>query len=84
VLNYKVTPRLHWYLKSEAFALKFDNWTGSYRDTTFGLEYRAWKHVALGASLNSNSLDLEEDDPDYHLKFNNSISGGLIYVATYF
>ncbi len=84
VLNYKVTPKLYWYLKSEAFALKFDNWTGSYRDTSVGLEYRAWKHVALGESLNSNSLDLEEDEPDFHLKFNSSISGGLIYVATYF
>ncbi len=84
VLNYKVTPKLHWYLKSEAFALKFDNWTGHWRDSTLGLEYRAWKHVALGAGLSSNSLDLDEDDPTYKLKFDNSITGGLIYLAAYF
>ena len=84
VLNYKITPKFHWYLKTEAFALKYDNWTGSFRDTTLGIEYRAWKHFALGAGLNSYSLDLEEDDPKYKLKFDNSTTGALIYLATYF
>ena len=84
VLSYKITPKLHWFLKTEAFALKFDNWSGHWRDSTLGLEYRAWKHVALGAGWNSNSLDLDEDDPTYKLKFNNSITGGLIYLAAYF
>jgi hypothetical protein len=82
VLNYDVTPKLHWYLKSEAFAMKFDNWVGSLRDTTLGLEYRAWKHVAAGADLSSNALEIEEDNADYKLKFDNIISGGLIYIAT--
>jgi hypothetical protein len=84
VLKYNVTPKFHWYLKSEAFLLKYDNWTGSYRDTTLGMEYRVWKNVALGAGLSSNSLEIEEDDPDHILKYNNNISGGLLYVATYF
>ncbi len=84
VLSYKITPKLHWFLKTEAFALKFDNWSGHWRDSTLGLEYRAWKHVALGAGLNSNSLDLDEDDPTYKLKFDNSVTGGLIYLAAYF
>ncbi len=84
VLKYNVTPKFHWYLKTEAFALKFDKWAGSYRDATFGMEYRAWKNVALGAGLSSNSLEIEEDDPEYQLKYDNNISGGLLYVATYF
>lgn len=84
VLKYNVTPKFHWFLKSESFALKFDNWVGSFRDTTFGMEYRAWKHVALGAGLSSNSLEIAENDPEFQLRFNNSISGGLIYLATYF
>lgn len=83
-LQYKVTPKFHWYLKTEAFALKFDNWEGSFQDVTFGIEYRAWKHFALGAGLTKNVLELKEDDPDYQLEFNNRISGGLLYVATYF
>jgi hypothetical protein len=84
VLNYTVTPKFHWYLKTEAFVVKFDNWTGSYRDATLGMEYRAWKHVALGAGLSSNSLEIEEDDPNFQLRFDNTISGALLYVATYF
>jgi len=84
VLNYSVTPKFHWYLKTEAFVVKFDNWTGSYRDATLGMEYRAWKHVALGAGLSSNSLEIEEDDPNFQLRFDNTISGALLYVATYF
>ncbi|MGW8227620.1 MAG: hypothetical protein ACWGOW_01905 [Gammaproteobacteria bacterium] len=84
LLKYNITPKWSWYLKSEAFALKFDKWTGSYRDSTFGIEYRGWKHVALGAGLSANALEIEEDDPAYLLKYNNTIAGGLIYVATYF
>ena len=84
VLNYKVTPKFNWYLKAEAFALKFDDWTGSYRDTSLGMEYRAWKHVALGAALNSNALEVEQDAPNYRFRFNNTISGVQIYLATYF
>jgi hypothetical protein len=84
VLKYRVTPEFLWYLKTEAFYLKFDNYAGSYRDTTLGMEYRAWKHVALGAGLSSNSLEIEEEDPNFNLKFNSSISGALLYVATYF
>jgi len=84
VLQYTVTPKFHWYLKSEAFVMKFDNWTGSYRDATLGMEYRFWRNVALGAGLSSNSLEIEEDDPNYRLNFDNSISGGLLYLATYF
>ncbi len=84
VLKYNVTPRFHWYLKTEAFAIKFENWVGSYRDATLGMEYRVWKHLALGAGLSSNSLELAENDAEYRLRFDNSITGGLLYLATYF
>ena len=84
VLQYQVTPKFHWYLKAESFALKFDNWVGVYRDTSFGIEYRARESLALGAALSINSLDIEENDPKYKLRFDNSIAGVLLYVATYF
>jgi len=84
VLSYQITPKWSWHLKTEAFALKFDKWAGSYRDATFGIEYRAWKNVALGAGLSANALEIEEEDPEYELKFTNNISGGLLYVAAYF
>ncbi len=84
VLNYNVTTKFLWYLKSEVFLFKYDNLIGSYRDTTLGMEYRFWKSLALGVGLSSNSLEIEERDPDHLLYFKNSISGGLIYLAAYF
>jgi hypothetical protein len=39
--------------------------------------------VALGAGLSSNSLEIEED-PNYQLRFDNTISSALLYVATNF
>lgn len=84
VLNYRVTPKFHWFLKTEAFLMKFDNWTGSYRDATLGMEYRFWKHVALGVGLSSSSLDIEEEDPDQLFKFDNSTNGALLYLSTYY
>ena len=84
IIKYNVTPKFHWYAKSEVFALKFDNYTGTFSDVTLGMEYRAWRHVALGVGFSTSSLDIEEDDSDYILRFDNTINGGLLYVATYF
>lgn len=83
-LNYNITPKLSWYIKSEFFALSFGDWEGSYTDSTFGLEYRAWKHIGLGFGLGSNALSLAEDTTDENFVFNNQISGALLYVASYF
>ena len=83
-MNYRVTPNFGWYVKTEAFSLAFDNYTGTYRDTQAGVEYRAWRHVGLGAALNINALNLEEDDSKSKLNYVNSRSGLLIYLASYF
>jgi hypothetical protein len=84
IIKYNVTPKFHWYAKSEVFALRFDNYSGTFSDVTLGMEYRAWRHVALGVGFTTSSLDIEEEDSEYLLRFDNTISGGLLYVATYF
>jgi len=83
-MNYRVTPKFGWYLKTEAFSLAFDKYTGTYRDTLAGLEYRAWRQVGLGAALSFNSLNLEEDDSKSKLKYGATQTGLLFYLATYF
>ena len=82
--RYYVTPRFQWDLRAEIFSLEFDDWYGSFIDVTFGLEYRVWKHVALGAALTRSALEIEEDNKDYFLQYENQLNGALIYVATYF
>lgn len=83
-LNYQVTPKFSWYLKSEFFALKFSDWDGSYTDNTLGMEYRVLKNIGLGLGLGSNALKISENTSDYKFNFDNRISGALFYVAAYF
>ena len=83
-LNYAVTPKFHWMIKGEAFALKFEDWNGIYTDMTLAMEYRTFKNIGLGIGLGSNSLKVTEDTSDHKFTFNNQITGVLIYAAAYF
>jgi hypothetical protein len=83
-LSYKVTPEFAWYLKSEFFALAFDNWEGSYTDSTIGMEYLVSNNIGLGLGLASNSLKISEKTSDYKFTYDNRITGVLLYAAAYF
>lgn len=82
-LTYHVTPKFSWYTKSEFFALKFDQYDGTYTDSSLGMEYRAFKNVGLGIGFGSNSLKLIEQTDDYKFTYDNRISGLVVYVAAY-
>jgi hypothetical protein len=58
-LKYNVTPRFSWYVKSEVFAISIGDWSGTFTDNLLGMEYRAWKNIALGAGLGSNALRIK-------------------------
>ncbi len=64
-----VTPKFSWGLRTEAFALKFDDWDGIYTDAQLAMEYRAFKNVGLGIGLNSNSLKVTEDTSEHKFIF---------------
>ena len=83
-LIYHVTPKFSWHVKSQFFTLQFDKWDGSYTDTTFGMEYRAFKNVGLGIALAGNSLKVNENTSDYKFNYENRIVGVLINAAAYF
>ena len=83
-IKYKVTPKFGWILKAEWFALKYDDWDGLYTDVMMAMEYRVFKNVGLGTGLASNNLELSEDASDHKFKYENRITGVLIYAATYF
>ena len=42
-LMYKVSPKISWAFKSEAFALAYDDWEGNYVDTTLAMEFQVAK-----------------------------------------
>lgn len=83
-INYAVTPKFHWIIKGEAFALKFEDWNGIYTDMTLAMEHRTFKNVGLGIGLGSNSLNVTEETSEHKFVFNNQITGVLIYAAAYF
>jgi len=83
-LKYNVAPRFFWYIKSEAFAISIGDWSGTFTDSLLGMEYRAWKNIALGAGLGSNALRIKEETSDYTFKYENRISGFNLYAAAYF
>jgi hypothetical protein len=81
---YNVTPKFSWHIKTELFALKFDDWDGVYTDSSLGMEYRVFKHVGLGLGLASNSLRVTENADDYRFYYDNRITGLMLNVAAYF
>jgi hypothetical protein len=83
-VGYNVTPKFSWHIKTELFALKFDDWDGVYTDSSLGMEYRVFKHVGLGIGLASNSLRVTEDANDYRFYYDNRITGVMLDVAAYF
>ena len=83
-IKYKVTPKFGWSLKSQWFALEYDDWDGLYTDITMAMEYRVFKNVGLGTGLASNNLEIRENTSDHKFKYENRITGVMIYVATYF
>jgi len=83
-LIYSVTPKFSWYIKSELFALKFDEWDGLYTDAQLGMEYRAFENVGLGIGLGSNALKVTRETSEEKFVFDNRITGVLIYASAYF
>jgi len=83
-LKYNVTPKFSWHIKSEVFAISYDEYDGTYTDATLGMEYRAWTNIGLGIGLGSNALDLNQTTSDYKLKYSNRLTGIHAYLAAYF
>jgi hypothetical protein len=83
-IQYKVTPKFGWYIKSEFFTLKFDKWDGTYTDTTLGMEYRLFDNIGLGVALAGNALKVTENAASYTFQYDNRVTGILFNVAAYF
>jgi hypothetical protein len=85
-VNYKITPKLMAQVRSDFFYLKVGDNTGSMFEFYAGLEYRLFKHFALGASFDrlQSNIDLIGNDSSKGFAFNNSWNTGFFYGALYF
>lgn len=84
VLDYNVTPKFNWFLKTQLFALELGEWSGLYSDIQLGLEYQLFEHVGIGAGLGSNSLEVEREYDSLRFIFDNRVSGLHFYLSANF
>jgi hypothetical protein len=83
-LSYGVTEKLSWFLKTEAFSIEIEEWTGSYTDSSLGVDYRILKNLGVGIGLASNTLKVSQDTDEYKFTYGNRIAGLSLYVSGIF
>jgi len=83
-LNYSVTPKFDWYLKTEWFAMDLGEWRGLYSDIQLGVDYQLFEHVGVGVGLGSNSLEVVREYDNSRFDFENRISGLHFFVSANF
>lgn len=80
-LNYRVNPKLHWYLRGEGFYMEFDDWRGLFSDLEVGMEYRFWKGLGAGIGLATDNLSVTETTSRYKFRYDNRLSGAHFYLS---
>lgn len=83
--DFKFTPRFSAYYNYQFFFVNFQDKTkGGIQDFLFGLEYRLFRNVALGAAYNRFGMQLESKGETATLNFATNWNGGMLYGAVYF
>jgi hypothetical protein len=83
-LNYNVTPRFDWFLRSQLFALDLGQWRGVYSDIELGMKYQLFEHIGIGVGIGSNGLDVVREYDDTRLDFDNQVTGLHFFVSANF
>ena len=83
--DYNFTPRFSAFYNYQWFFINYqDKVKGGPQDFLIGLEYRLFRHVALGAAYNRFALSLEAKGDTATLNLNTNWNGGMLYGAVYF
>lgn len=83
-IDYSVTPKFDWYLKTQIFALELGEWSGLYSDFQLGVDYQLFEHFGVGAALGSNGLEVIREYDNTRFDFDNRISGMYLFVSANF
>ena len=59
VIRYNFLPRLQGFGQFDWFYLEAGGWKGSLLEFLFGLEYRVFDHVGIGAALNRLNIEVD-------------------------
>jgi hypothetical protein len=83
--DYNFTPRFSVYYNYQVFFIDYqDKARGGMQDTLFGLEYRLFRHFALGAAYNRFNLNMELKGDKATLNLDTGWNGGMLYGSLYF
>jgi hypothetical protein len=83
--DYKFTPRFSVFYNYQWFFINYeDKVRGGLQDFLFGLEYRAFRNVALGVAYNRFALNAKIQKDTTTLYLNTNWNGGMLYGALYF
>ena len=83
--DYNFTPRFSIYYNYQFFFINYgENVKGGLQDFLFGLEYRLFRNIALGAAYNRFSMNAEIKKDVATLNLSTSWNGGMLYGSVYF
>jgi hypothetical protein len=83
--DYKFTPRFSVFYSYQWFFINYqDKYKGGLQDFLIGLEYRAFRNVALGLAYNRFAINLKAEMDTSTLYVNSSWNGGMLFAALYF
>lgn len=84
-MDYAMTPRLTARFRTDSFYFDFeDQIRGSLLELQIGLEYRALRNFALGASLSRLAISVDVNDDDFNGRVDDLYRGARVYGAFYF
>jgi hypothetical protein len=83
--DYNFTPRFSIFYNYQFFFVSYeDKFRGGLQDFIFGLEYRLFRHVALGAAYNRFAINATIKQDVSTLYLNSNWNGGMLYASVYF
>jgi hypothetical protein len=82
VINYNITPRFQFQTRTDFFYIAISNYEGSMFEFYAGLEYRLFKHFALGTAYDRLSAGLQDTSRD-GFEFNLSYNLVYLYATLY-
>ena len=83
-LNYNVTPRFDWFIRTQLFALDLGEWRGVYSDIELAMKYQLFEHIGIGVGIGSNGLDVVREYDDSRFEFENRVAGLHLFVSANF
>jgi hypothetical protein len=84
-VEYKILPRLTANIRTDFFYININQVKGGMAELFVGLEYRLFKHLAVGTAFNRFWLDIDwKPGNKKGWEIHSSWNGGLVYGALYF